>query len=457
VVLTWPDADKLHRTAKQLVDSGRAATQSEAENLLGRFVLQLDIPAGIGRSPSMQAALLTAINAGHRAFLGGVVARVVDDPVLTEGWAAGMLLSKAVVKWGGRLTATLHGERPTIVFGHPTSATIGDIVIRAAVSGWAGGVIEPTTSMSDDGITPAGVLAGALAVSECFQHCLGDPQAGRRDVGVSLWRPDSVWGDSNAGPPQLSYLPSSLWLLGLGHLGQAYAWSLGLLPYATASAVSTWLLDTDQVVKGNLATGLLARTRHIGQSKARVVARQLEGLGVRTRIVERRFDDLMRPSGDEPLVALAGFDDAAPRRLLGGDRFQKVIDVGLGAGPVAYLDILLHSFPSELNPAEAFPRVPPMERLLPVAYRTEIDRRIAQGEEEGQAACGVAEIAGISVGAAFVGAIAGALAVGDVLRYLHDGRAYSVISLDLRSPSHIQAVSNRQPGPYQNIGFTRAR
>jgi hypothetical protein len=32
-----------------------------------------------------------------------------------------------------------------------------------------------------------------------------------------------------------------------------------------------------------------------------------------------------------------------------------------------------------------------------------------------------------------------------------------VISLDLRSPSHIQAVSNRQPGPYQNIGFTRAR
>ena len=31
--------------------------------------------------------------------------------------------------------------------------------------------------------------------------------------------------------PSLVYLPSGLWLLGLGHLGQANAWALGCLPY----------------------------------------------------------------------------------------------------------------------------------------------------------------------------------------------------------------------------------
>ncbi|MCZ7600607.1 MAG: hypothetical protein M5U09_26740 [Gammaproteobacteria bacterium] len=38
---------------------------------------------------------------------------------------------------------------------------------------------------------PAGVLAGALGVSEAFQHMRGgNAAAGRRPVGLSLWRPE---------------------------------------------------------------------------------------------------------------------------------------------------------------------------------------------------------------------------------------------------------------------------
>ena len=40
-----------------------------------------------------------------------------------------------------------------------------------------------------------------------------------------------------AGEPELRLLPSRLWLIGLGHLGQAYLGALGLLPYADAAKV----------------------------------------------------------------------------------------------------------------------------------------------------------------------------------------------------------------------------
>jgi len=38
------------------------------------------------------------------------------------------------------------------------------------------------------------------------------------------------WIDADPSEPALSLLPSQLWLIGLGHFGQAYLWALGLLP-----------------------------------------------------------------------------------------------------------------------------------------------------------------------------------------------------------------------------------
>ena len=54
--------------------------------------------------------------------------------------------------------------------------------------------------------------------------------------------------------------------------------------------------------------------------------------------------------------------------------------------------------------------------------------------DEGDARCGITEVAGISVGAAFVGAVAGALGVADVLRYLHGGQEFSVVSFRSTQP-----------------------
>ncbi len=87
--MTWPNADDLHRTAKQLVDSGRAVNQSSAETMLSRFVLQIDVGAQVAQSGALQAALLTAVNAGGRAFLGGVNVRAEEDCTLRTPWANG--------------------------------------------------------------------------------------------------------------------------------------------------------------------------------------------------------------------------------------------------------------------------------------------------------------------------------------------------------------------------------
>jgi hypothetical protein len=62
------------------------------------------------------------------------------------------------------------------------------------------------------------------------------------------------------------------------------------------------------------------------------------------------------------------------------------------------------------------------------------------GTDESAARCGMLGAAGVTVGAAFVGAITSTLVVADVVRLLHGGQIYTVITLDLRSPAGIQAV-----------------
>src|SRR5258708_4264130 len=227
--------------------------------MLSRFVLQVDVGRQVGHSSVLQAALLTAVNTGARAFLGGVTVRASDDCVLQAPWAESSRLSDAVAAFGGRMVDELDPGHPTIVVGAPRSSSPGTVVLQVAVRGWTGAVLAGRSDRGgDEGIPIAGVVAAGLAVSESFQHCLGDVEAGRRDVGLSLWQPAELWSSQAAIGPPLTYLPSTLWLLGLGHLGQGYAWSLGCLPFVEPAWGAIYLVDTDVIVKGNLSTGRLS-------------------------------------------------------------------------------------------------------------------------------------------------------------------------------------------------------
>jgi len=453
--VSWGTADDIDRTAKILIDANRATDPTDASRVLENLVLQVAVGPDITIDPAAQAAVATVVNAGRRAFHGGVHATLAIDPVLTTGWTAGRTASAVVTGYGGTLVDTLSDMHPTLVIGTPTIEVVGAPVLHLTWNGWSAGLVQDRDERTRVcGIAPSGVLAASLGISECFQQALGAVVPGRRDVGLSLWRPDLDWHCADAAGPPLEYLPAAVWLLGLGHLGQAYAWTLGMLPYAVPGECHVALMDFDIVVAGNTATQLLVTGGDVKRRKTRVAADALESLGMRTRVVERAFDEHMHPvphadpRHDEPLVALAGFDDPAPRRLLGRAGFERVVDAGIGAGPVEYLDMVLHTFPGSEDPSAAFPDVPPRRRALGDAYEAEIARQTAAGAGEEAASCGILDIAGVTVGAAFVGAVASTLVVGDLLRVLHEGTEYSVVALDLHSPDGCKAVPNIAAGSY---------
>ena len=449
--MTSLDPDELHRTAKLLLETGVAATLKQATELLHTLRIQIHVSAAAAETRSGQAACLTAVNTGHRAFLGGCTVVLDDDPTCTIAWAHGTHLSTAIELAGGTIVTAIDPLVPTIAIGN-LSPTANDTV-WATWDGWiAAAVDDPAARMAEsEGLELAGVVAAALAVSEVFQARTGSALAMNRYIGVSLWRPDLPYDSPDAQGPPLQYLPTRFWLLGLGHLGQATAWNIGMLPYRNPGSVELWLMDFDAIVKANLGTSLLAADNDLGLAKTRLVSRRLESIGMQTHIVERRFGADLTVTADEPLVAIAGFDKAAPRAALGDAGFERIVDLGLGGG-TAYNDILIHTFPAPTNPADAFkshPAAPPdLSR-----YQESIEELVNAGiADEVNARCGMVALAGTTASASFVGAIAGAFGLADLLRSLHQGLDLDVFSIDLRSGQPTAAPST-PPRPRVHIAY----
>jgi len=446
--MTALSRDTLGRTTKILLDSGQAASVDEATALLQGFTLQVDVQVDGPLDLTAQAALLTAVNAGVRAFKGGVYV------TLQLPWARGLSIADAVEAFGGTTVSQLTSGLPTLVIGTTTPESAFDGALYLTWAGWVGAAVSDSGErLSDDGMVLSGVVAASLGVAELFQREIGSPIAGRRSVGLSLWNPGSDWRLIESAGEDLTYLPAALWLLGLGHLGQAYAWNLGCLPYPTAQQPHVWLVDTDSFVDANLDTGLLTDGHSYGQRKTRVVDRRLRDLGFVTSIVERLYDEALVATPEEPGIALAGFDKPEPRRVVEGS-FQHIVDAGLGHGPFDYLDVLVHTFPGNDPAATAFPDPEPtVARPLPAAYEHAVGDAVGRGENEADARCGVVDVHGASVGAAFVGTLAGALVLADVLRMLHGGPELSLVTVDLADPDHVTASRMRVARPVVNFGF----
>lgn len=434
-------SDSLHRLVKQAVDSGEASSIAEAEAMFRRYTVTFDIGKGEAGDPQHQVALLTGVALARRVFLGGVAVTGAVESALQVRLPLGTTLAEAIAAIGGAVGGAKAGGPVITVGGGPRPRTEG-FQVRTVSAGWRGGIIPGYSELSalpGPAVPLAAMLSAALAVNEAFTYVSGQSgAAGRRAVGLSLWRPgaDVDWLRNNQGEPDLQYLPSKLWLIGLGHLGQAYLWALGLLPYVQDCGVSLVLQDVDRVTPSTESTGILSNQTMVGQLKTRAMAAWAERRGFSTRICERLFDGSFQRHPDEPAVALCGIDNGLGRRALDQVGFGFVVETGLGRGHGNFRSIRLHTLPGSRLAGELWKGTDP-GAVDDVAGRVAYRELVAKGELD---RCGVTILAGKAVGAAFVGAVAACLAISEVLRLLHGGKLHSVIDMDLQSVEHRAAV-----------------
>ncbi|WP_267421428.1 hypothetical protein [Methylobacterium sp. GC_Met_2] len=443
--------DSLNRMAKLDLDNGTAPDIETAVARLHGHRIDVVVGPDLAFSPPHQAALLTVVNIARRFALGGVtVVGNLDVPSLVMG-DGNTILSHEVEAQGGRI-GDADPESVCIVIGDITTSHIRGTAVT--FEGWRGGVVpldgrrltERTKTM------PAAVLAGALAAAEAFAMLRGEVEGGRRAIGFSLWRPDRDcdWLCSDIDGPDPVALPDHLWVLGLGHLGQAFLWALMLCPYADRSGVRLILQDTDVVTPSTDSTSLLTQPAMVGSLKTRAVAEVLERHGFRTSLVERPFDDgFRRRASDDPAVLICGVDNALARSQLEAPGFPMVVEAGIGDRAQDFRALRLHTFPSGRTAADLWVPGRPRERasLVQPGY--------VRLSETGGDICGLTRLAETAVGAPFVGTVAGCLMLSQVMRLLCGDAVDATVDLDLRSMRSRRAIRNKVLGAF-NPGFQAA-
>lgn len=432
-----PRVDEFSRPAKALVDSGAVATFDAAEALLAKGRPQI-VAGPDCTTMAHQAALLTAVETTKRTF--GEVDVHLPQPVAETACTVpghhDITVAEIVRRAGGRLLTikALDPTIPTIVIG--TTAWLSDVTLQVTWDRWFAHVDVNAHHLPERGnMTLSAVAAAALAVTECFKRAQGTLEACHRNRSLNLWRPDQNRYPNGPTPadhailgPDLRHLPSSVWFVGLGHLGQAYAWCWTLLPYAETADCLIYLQDFDKVNHANHTTGMFVSASNEGVMKTRVVAAALEHANFATHVIERRLLPETRRHDTEPELALIGVDKVEPRRLITDIGWKFAIDVGLGSGPIDFTAISVHTFPATRHSQHV------------AAWRTDgSHRRLETTQEQtayrnaraaGADPCGLVRLADAAVAAPFVGVVAACLAIAEPLRVLHGGSVNASLTFD---------------------------
>jgi hypothetical protein len=446
---------EISRISKIFIDRDQMPSRLALERRR-QHAITLVCGGGVAQFRTLQLALLTAANLANRCFPGAV--RIVDR----EGaMRAPLLVWPSLGRSLGEEIISLLG--PDALKAEPQAAAgaviIGDAIaipgaLRLTFDGWIAKVGPAGTTdrlQEREYCSLAGVLAAALAVSELFLSFADiSVEASRRTVALSLWRPDADIQDAEALGIPIRFLPQTLWVLGLGHLGNAYLWAVATLPYLDAAGVDIFLNDFDKVETGNVETGVIFRPSHVGKYKTRICNDWLAERGFQTRLIERHFDSSFRRRPDEPGLALCGFDSNAARRDLATARFLRVIESGLGGSPANFDTISLHTFPNPRAATELWPDLDERERELDNIRRQHAATGNPAYQDLSGDECGRFDLAGKSIAVPFVGMVAASFVVAEATRLLHQGPSYTDIKLSLGSPD---ACYTRATGNYAATDF----
>jgi hypothetical protein len=448
------DSSTLHRGAKYFMDLGRAATHDEAMAILESFGLTILVGPSIATSRDEQVALLTLANAARRSFLAGVtVVGLPNDAKPLTRLTQAVSLARAVKELGGRVARRPKPSWPVAVIGKVPAPVAKRAAWRLAWSGWRGGVVPARAgdaAVVEAAMPLAPMLAAACCAAEAFAyHAKDHAMAGHRALGMSLWSPGADWLADDPTEPALSWLPSRLWLIGLGNLGQAYAWALAALPYAATKDVKLVLQDDDRLATSNDSTSLLSFLEDVGQRKARRIAGWLDERDFDTVVLENRFGPWTTRTPEDPAVALCGVDNPSARAVLEHPGFGLVVEAGLGAGPEAFRSLSLHTFPGSQRAEDIWGG-----DTAPATHNVENLPAYEAMRQAGADACGLTQLASRTVGVPFVGLTAGVMVVSELLRRLHGGAAFEVLAGSTLALEAVEGVA--QPAPPYAFGHVEA-
>jgi hypothetical protein len=164
----------LNRLAKALMIR-HGVDYKSALVMLDTFQLNLVCNDMVRTSPSLQAALLTAVNTGKRAFHGGIVVDMPSNVPCLLNWPGKLTLNEIVQSLGGVLVPVEHGAKGEILYIGKPSKEAGEGYVLYC-SGWRGGItslkIIPNFKEGVD-FALGGIAAAAIGVARSFLRISG--------------------------------------------------------------------------------------------------------------------------------------------------------------------------------------------------------------------------------------------------------------------------------------------
>ena len=408
-------------------------------------VIWLIADESIKTSYSKQLSYLTTTNIANRVFLGGVKCVLPTEtpnllPIRSDS------LNILVKHYGGLITEKDCREVDVkVLFG---VECFDDNCIEAVGVGWRGGVnfykqkrlvFEETRSIVSLGPIVAASIACYYAFCKTFKILDNEIEL---NTGISLWNLNSGenwFKRENEGPHELN-MPRNIWALGLGHLGQAYLWTLGLMPFKNPEKSLLLLQDADVIDTENIGSQILCFDNNVGKPKTRPCLDFLEGLGFRTQIVEKPFmkGDSSQDWMKSFPILLNGVDNIKTRKGISNEQLELFID-GATNGTLALFDsfTMKNINKIEKNTNELWPEESTNDEKI-------LHKKLYDKYEKSQK-CG--QLTNIGISTPFVGLLGATIVIAELFRSLNCGKAYSIITLQLRDLTNLSAIEN---GSYGN-------
>lgn len=432
--MTTPNAESYSRTDLIIANSGGASSFADAHDKLQAVTWSIAGTDACAVSIAHQAALLTAVNAAARAV--GTVIVDLPEQVMNADVLGGVFAGKAfrdVIGLYGGIPGKV--QTPDLMIGSDPGA-VNPPRLVSRWSSWTAIVdSNPVTSAAytcpSDAVVAAIASAG-LAINELFRELLHKSDATRRQVVLPLW--DYTTAEAVGAGPGMK-LPASWWLVGLGHLGQAYAWVLSWM-YIDEPQPLVFLQDFDEVTEATLSTGLLTHTDDLGRMKIDVVKDALEGARFNVQTTSDRLSRNVQHPGADADVSLIGVDKPQPRQILSFTGSKLCVDAGVGGTHQNFTRISLHVFPGVQRSDE----VAAWRTAGEVRTDTLLETPAYKDALKDGDPCGVVQIAGRATAATFVGAVTACTAVSEVMRRLNSGPRFDVVAMDISHPGGVRTI-----------------